>query len=133
MSAAPEVLALELAVAVEIGMDATEGFTVSVLDNTLVWDLPTDRTIAGVLVYRAKLPTISRADDPTPVRLSPKATEYDLRSDPVTRTANGETFSFGVATIDDAGRESTLEVLEDVVLDFTAPAPVTNLRLVARD
>lgn len=133
MSAAPDVLALELAVAVEISMDATEGFTVSVNDNTLVWDLPTDRTIAGVLVYRAKLPTISRADDPTPVRLSPKAAEYDLRIDPVTRDANGETFSFGVATIDDAGRESVLEVLKDVVLDFTAPAPVTNLRLVARD
>ena len=133
MSAAPDVLALELAVAVEISMDATEGFTVSVNDNTLVWDLPTDRTIAGVLVYRAKLPTISRADDPTPVRLSPKAAEYDLRIDPVTRDANGETFSFGVAAIDDAGRESVLEVLEDVVLDFTAPAPVTNLRLVARD
>lgn len=133
MSAAADVLSLELAIAVSVGMDATEGFTVSVLDNSLAWDLPSDATISGVLVYRTRGATIAREDDPSPVVLPKTATGYDLRTDLVCKDANGEAFSFAVATVDSAGRQSPLEKLENVLLDFTAPAPVTNLRLVALD
>lgn len=133
MSAAADVLSLELAVAVEIGMDATEGFTVSVLNNTLAWDRPADTSVVGILVFRTRGATIASDDDAAPVELPPTESEYDLRDDLVCQDANGEAFSFAVATVDAAGRRSTLEKLENVLLDFTAPAPVTNLRLVARD
>ena len=39
-------------------------------------------------------------------------------------------FNLGLAAVDDGGNEADLQVLENVSLDFFAPAPVSDLQLV---
>ena len=39
------------------------------------------------------------------------------------------TYNIGIAAVDDAGNESSMQVLNNVPLDFAAPNPVSDLRL----
>lgn len=42
-------------------------------------------------------------------------------------------YNLGIAAVDDAGNEASLSVLENVSLDFLAPEPVTDLKVVRLD
>lgn len=42
-------------------------------------------------------------------------------------------YNIGVAAVDDAGNEASLSIAENVSLDFFAPDPVSDLKIVRLD
>jgi hypothetical protein len=72
---------------------------------------------------------------PDPVSYSSQAfelgdkTEVFISDFPGLAQADG-VYNIGIAAVDDAGNEASLSILENVSLDFFAPEPVTDLKLV---
>lgn len=90
-----------------------------VLNTTISWPESSSEDVVGYAVYVQEAP--APVDYASPRFEVGKVSSVVLSTIPEMTTKDG-VFNIGVAAIDDAGNESDMSVVNDLPLDFAAPA-----------
>lgn len=100
-----------------------------VLSTKLSFSPSTSEDVVGYKLYIQPVPDPVTYDSPS-FDLGNK-TEVFISTLPGMEEVDG-VYNLGVTAVDDAGNESSMNVIEAVPLDFFAPAPVSDL-VISRD
>lgn len=97
-----------------------------VLSTRLSFSPSTSEDVVGYKLYLQQAPDPVTYDSPS-FDLGDK-TEVYISTLPGMEEVDG-VYNLGVTAVDDAGNESSMQVLEGMALDFLAPAPVSDLAI----